>query len=126
MKNMTLYISTVNSHPLIRFICFIAEPTKRIQLTAVPISRNWHFGKEDIDELLFMLQVITRPKSSYPHCDLDVLGIRNFIQLSTYISTTSISNFVFLACIKLVVESVNDNNILDKIECQAVIRFLHL
>jgi hypothetical protein len=34
-----------------------AEPTKRVQLTAVPMSRTWQFGKEDIDELLFMLQV---------------------------------------------------------------------
>ncbi|XP_073968563.1 mismatch repair endonuclease PMS2 isoform X2 [Rhodnius prolixus] len=31
-------------------------PTKRILLTAVPMSRNWVFGKEDIDELIFMLE----------------------------------------------------------------------
>lgn len=33
-----------------------AEPTKRVRLAAKPISQNWEFGKEDIDELLFMLQ----------------------------------------------------------------------
>lgn len=33
-----------------------AEPTKRLRLAAKPISHNWEFGKEDIDELLFMLQ----------------------------------------------------------------------
>ncbi|XP_034249973.1 mismatch repair endonuclease PMS2 [Thrips palmi] len=33
-----------------------AEPTKRVRLAAKPISHNWEFGKEDIDELLFMLQ----------------------------------------------------------------------
>lgn len=29
--------------------------TKRVKLTAKPFSRNWEFGKEDIDELVFML-----------------------------------------------------------------------
>lgn len=24
----------------------------------IPMSNNWRFGKEDVDELLFMLQVI--------------------------------------------------------------------
>uniref|UniRef100_T1H987 MutL_C domain-containing protein n=1 Tax=Rhodnius prolixus TaxID=13249 RepID=T1H987_RHOPR len=33
-----------------------SAPTKRILLTAVPMSRNWVFGKEDIDELIFMLE----------------------------------------------------------------------
>ncbi|XP_021926704.1 mismatch repair endonuclease PMS2 isoform X2 [Zootermopsis nevadensis] len=33
-----------------------AEPTKRVQLTAIPVSKTWEFGKEDIDELIFMLQ----------------------------------------------------------------------
>lgn len=33
-----------------------AEPTKKIKLTMIPMSNNWRFGKEDIDELLFMLQ----------------------------------------------------------------------
>nr|CAD7203615.1 unnamed protein product [Timema douglasi] len=33
-----------------------AESSRRVQLTAIPMSKNWHFGKEDIDELLFMLQ----------------------------------------------------------------------
>ncbi|XP_077980767.1 mismatch repair endonuclease PMS2-like [Glandiceps talaboti] len=31
------------------------EPTKRIQLVSLPISKNWTFGKDDIDELIFML-----------------------------------------------------------------------
>ncbi|RZF47591.1 hypothetical protein LSTR_LSTR012213 [Laodelphax striatellus] len=33
-----------------------ANPTERIFLTAIPMSKNWTFGKEDVDELLFMLQ----------------------------------------------------------------------
>nr|CAD7411385.1 unnamed protein product [Timema poppensis] len=33
-----------------------AESSRRVRLTAIPMSKNWHFGKEDIDELLFMLQ----------------------------------------------------------------------
>ncbi|EDS44415.1 DNA mismatch repair protein pms1 [Culex quinquefasciatus] len=33
-----------------------AEPTKKIKLVAKPFSKNWEFGKEDIDELIFMLQ----------------------------------------------------------------------
>lgn len=30
--------------------------TKRIKLVAKPFSKNWEFGREDIDELIFMLQ----------------------------------------------------------------------
>uniref|UniRef100_A0AAG5DI07 Mismatch repair endonuclease PMS2 n=1 Tax=Anopheles atroparvus TaxID=41427 RepID=A0AAG5DI07_ANOAO len=30
--------------------------TRKVKLTAKPYSRNWEFGKEDIDELIFMLQ----------------------------------------------------------------------
>ncbi|XP_058832037.1 mismatch repair endonuclease PMS2 [Topomyia yanbarensis] len=33
-----------------------AEPTRKIKLLAKPFSKNWEFGKEDIDELIFMLQ----------------------------------------------------------------------
>ncbi|XP_063241971.1 mismatch repair endonuclease PMS2-like isoform X2 [Bacillus rossius redtenbacheri] len=33
-----------------------AEPTKKVKLAAIPICKNWVFGKEDINELLFMLQ----------------------------------------------------------------------
>jgi DNA mismatch repair protein PMS2 len=32
------------------------EPTKKVKLVAKPMSKNWQFGKEDIDELIFMLQ----------------------------------------------------------------------
>ena len=28
---------------------------RRVKLVAVPTSKNWVFGKEDIDELIFML-----------------------------------------------------------------------
>jgi hypothetical protein len=42
---------------VIHVIILPAEPTKRVQLTSIPVSKNWQFGKEDIDELLFMLQV---------------------------------------------------------------------
>ncbi|XP_065367172.1 mismatch repair endonuclease PMS2 [Calliphora vicina] len=33
-----------------------APPTKKIRLLGKPFSKNWEFGKEDIDELIFMLQ----------------------------------------------------------------------
>lgn len=32
-------------------------PTKRVKLLTIPMSKNWVFGKEDIEELLFMLRV---------------------------------------------------------------------
>ncbi|XP_070579403.1 mismatch repair endonuclease PMS2-like isoform X2 [Ptychodera flava] len=32
-----------------------AEPTQRVKLLSLPMSKNWTFGKEDIDELIFML-----------------------------------------------------------------------
>ena len=34
-----------------------AEAGCRVRLTSLPMSKNWTFGKEDIDELLFLLQV---------------------------------------------------------------------
>lgn len=34
-----------------------APPTKRVKLLTIPMSKNWVFGKEDIEELLFMLRV---------------------------------------------------------------------
>ncbi|XP_022919793.2 mismatch repair endonuclease PMS2 [Onthophagus taurus] len=33
-----------------------AEPTQKIKLTSLPLSKNYIFGKDDIDELLFILQ----------------------------------------------------------------------
>jgi len=33
-----------------------APPTQKVKLISKPLSKNWTFGKEDIDELLFMLQ----------------------------------------------------------------------
>ena len=42
-----------------------APPTKRVRLSAMPVSQNWTFGKSDVDELIFMLQdspgVLCRP-----------------------------------------------------------------
>lgn len=32
------------------------KATNRIKLTSVPLSKNWIFGKEDIDEILFILE----------------------------------------------------------------------
>ncbi|XP_037944784.1 mismatch repair endonuclease PMS2 [Teleopsis dalmanni] len=32
-----------------------APPTKKVRLLGKPVSKNWEFGKEDIDELIFML-----------------------------------------------------------------------
>lgn len=38
------------------FLCnFSAPPTKKVSLLGKPFSKNWEFGKEDIDELIFML-----------------------------------------------------------------------
>lgn len=40
-----------------RFDIDLERPvTKRIKLVAKPFSKNWEFGKDDIDELVFMLQ----------------------------------------------------------------------
>lgn len=40
-----------------RFEIDLERPlTKRVKLIAKPFSRNWEFSKDDIDELLFMLQ----------------------------------------------------------------------
>lgn len=36
---------------------FSAPCTKKVALTAIPVNRNFVFGKDDIDEMLFMLQV---------------------------------------------------------------------
>lgn len=33
-----------------------AEATKRISLTSRPYSKNWEFGREDIEEMIFILQ----------------------------------------------------------------------
>lgn len=33
-----------------------AQPTKKVQLSAKPMSKNWEFGKDEIDELIFLLQ----------------------------------------------------------------------
>ncbi|XP_059177944.1 mismatch repair endonuclease PMS2-like [Physella acuta] len=42
-----------------------APPTQRVKLSSAPASRNWSFGKDDIEELLFMLtdspNVMCRP-----------------------------------------------------------------
>ncbi|XP_056017837.1 mismatch repair endonuclease PMS2-like isoform X2 [Ostrea edulis] len=42
-----------------------APPMQRVRLTSIPVSRNWTFGKEDIEELIFMLSdspnVMCRP-----------------------------------------------------------------
>lgn len=42
-----------------------APPMQRVKLTSIPVSRNWTFGKEDIEELIFMLSdspnVMCRP-----------------------------------------------------------------
>lgn len=37
----------------------LAPPTKRVKLLTLPMSKNWVFGKEDIEELLFMIRVST-------------------------------------------------------------------
>lgn len=39
-----------------------ALPTKRVKLLTIPMSKNWIFGKEDIEELLFMIRVIILSK----------------------------------------------------------------
>lgn len=42
--------------------------TKRVKLVAKPFSRNWEFGKEDIDELVFMLQEGTSDSAYLDTC----------------------------------------------------------
>lgn len=53
------YFKTCSYLSLIKYIIYyiLAEPTKKVKLTMIPMSKNWSFGKEDVDELLFMLQV---------------------------------------------------------------------
>lgn len=43
-----------------------AEATKKISLTAIPVSKNYVFGKDDIDEMLFMLQDDTNKTTVRP------------------------------------------------------------
>ncbi|KAH9498232.1 Mismatch repair endonuclease pms2 [Bulinus truncatus] len=42
-----------------------APPTQRVKLVSAPVSKNWRFGKDDIEELIFMLtdspNVMCRP-----------------------------------------------------------------
>lgn len=42
-----------------------AQTTRKVQLVSVPVSRNWTFGVEDVEELIFMLSdspgVMCRP-----------------------------------------------------------------
>ncbi|XP_060084122.1 mismatch repair endonuclease PMS2-like [Ylistrum balloti] len=42
-----------------------APPTQRVKLTSTPLSKNWNFGKEDVEEMIFMLSdspgVMCRP-----------------------------------------------------------------
>lgn len=42
--------------------------TKRVKLIGKPFSKNWEFGKEDIDELIFMLQDGTSDSSYLATC----------------------------------------------------------
>ncbi|KAI8040121.1 hypothetical protein M5D96_007551 [Drosophila gunungcola] len=49
-----------------------APATKKVRLLGKPHSKRWEFGKEDIDELIFMLQdapegTICRPSRNCPH-----------------------------------------------------------
>ena len=32
-----------------------ADPTQRVRLISMPVSKSWVFGKDDIEELIFML-----------------------------------------------------------------------
>ncbi|XP_033756815.1 mismatch repair endonuclease PMS2-like isoform X2 [Pecten maximus] len=42
-----------------------APPTQRVKLVSTPVSKNWNFGKEDVEEMIFMLSdspgVMCRP-----------------------------------------------------------------
>lgn len=46
-------------HPIKNKKTIIAPATKKVSLTAIPVSKNYKFGKDDIDEMLFMLKVCT-------------------------------------------------------------------
>lgn len=54
-----------------------APPTKRVKLLTLPMSKNWIFGKEDIEELLFMLRVNNsnyyKPSTIQPCCHCFIL-----------------------------------------------------
>lgn len=57
--NETILIDNLKVFELngFRFDIDMEKPiTNRVKLIAKPFSKNWEFGKEDIDELLFMLQ----------------------------------------------------------------------
>lgn len=38
------------------FYAFTAEATNKVYLTAIPVSKNYIFGKDDIEEMLFILK----------------------------------------------------------------------
>jgi len=39
---------------------FSAEPTKRVSLTKIPYSKSCQFGKQDVEELIYLLEVRIR------------------------------------------------------------------
>ena len=46
-----------------------APCTQKVKLVSLPISKNWTFGKEDIEELVFMLSELG--------CDGDTSSLRS-------------------------------------------------
>lgn len=52
-----------------------ALPTKRVKLLTLPMSKNWIFGKSDIEELLFMLRV---SKASHQLLFLNLIKFKTF------------------------------------------------
>lgn len=45
------------SSPRINFsTCFSEAPGHRVEVTGIPVSGNWQFGQEDIEELVFLLR----------------------------------------------------------------------
>lgn len=61
----------------------------------IPMSNNWSFGKEDIDELLFMLQVI---KEKY---FLKLIIIKQYLSIRMH-QIHSVDHLEFVQCLHLV------------------------
>lgn len=56
MSRVSLGEGEAHGSLLFNFFPPSASATKKVRLLGKPYSKNWEFGKEDIDELIFMLQ----------------------------------------------------------------------
>lgn len=42
--------------PNFPYVIISADPGKKIELVGMPVSGNWQFGQEDIEELVFLIR----------------------------------------------------------------------